>query len=662
MGIIHVLDTDVSNKIAAGEVVERPHSIVKELVENSIDAGATSITVELKNGGISYIRVTDNGCGMSEEDAKICFLRHATSKVLTSKDLEAIMTLGFRGEALSSIGAVSKMKLYTKRKEDGQGVCVTCNGGEIVSSSAAGIPNGTIVEVTDLFYNTPARFKFLKKPSTESSYVSDMFSRSLLAHPDISFKLIKDGKEAMFSSGDNSLINAVYAVYGKDYAKNMREVDYEFNGVHVIGAIGTPTAFRSNRNRESFFVNKRYIKSATLIRALEEAYKNQLLPSRFPVAVLNIEIDPTLIDINVHPTKLECKFSNEQDIYQAVYHAVKSTLYAIPNIPEIAPEIAARQNRPSIEDIFEQRIQESKNWKGLISKVPQRDMSEPIEPRKEMLRSIPPKSEGAFATLPKPENKVPKDEAKQQIDTFAMLDYALKRGKSDQSKLSARDPSAYDMSRQYEKIKRYAEQINGQNDIKNTFDDGYFSVIGQIFDTYIIIQKDDKMLLIDQHAAHERLNYESLKADMQERGVTSQMMLIPVDVQLNESEFDVYNDHIQLFNDLGFEIDIKKDCMLSITSVPSDISYSDTEPLFFELLTAVADMKQDIIAAEKERLLYTISCKAAIKANMKISVEEMKQLAEKVFKLKNINTCPHGRPIVIEMTKKELEKAFDRIV
>lgn len=335
MGLIHVLDTEVSNKIAAGEVVERPLSIVKELVENSIDAGATVITVEIRGGGISYIRVSDNGCGMSAEDARICFLRHATSKITTGSDLDAIYTLGFRGEALSSIGAVAKIRLYTKRSCDSMGVCVTCEGGEILSSNDAGAPNGTVIEVTDLFYNTPARLKFLKKPATEAGYITDIMSRFVFAHPEISFKLVRDGKEIVFTPGDSKLLNAVYAVYGKDYTKNMIDVDFEFNGIHVTGLVGNGTLARANRNYETFFVNRRYIKSPLMIRALEEAYKNQIMISKFPVAILNVEIDASAVDINVHPTKLECKFSNEHDIYQTVYHAVKQALYEIPNVPEI---------------------------------------------------------------------------------------------------------------------------------------------------------------------------------------------------------------------------------------------------------------------------------------------------------------------------------------
>ena len=335
MGKIHVLSSEVSNKIAAGEVVERPSSVIKELVENSIDAGATLISVEIKKGGSIYMRVSDNGSGMSEEDAKICFLRHATSKVQTSSDLDAIYTLGFRGEALSSIGAVAEVELFTKRHEDETGVCVTCKGGEILSSDEAGIPDGTSILVENLFFNTPARRKFLKKDATEAGYITDIMTRFIFAHPEISFKLIIDNKEKLFSPGDNSLENSVYTVYGRDYAKGTIPVEYESDGIKITGLIGKGTLARPKRNYQSFFVNRRYITSRTIIAALENAYKNQIMIGKFPMAILNIEINPSLIDINVHPTKLEVKFSDEKAVYNAVYYGVKNALYEIPNVPKI---------------------------------------------------------------------------------------------------------------------------------------------------------------------------------------------------------------------------------------------------------------------------------------------------------------------------------------
>ena len=326
MGKIHVLSSEVSNKIAAGEVVERPSSVIKELVENSIDAGATLISVEIKKGGSIYMRVSDNGSGMSEEDAKICFLRHATSKVQTSSDLDAIYTLGFRGEALSSIGAVAEVELFTKRHEDETGVCVTCKGGEILSSDEAGIPDGTSILVENLFFNTPARRKFLKKDATEAGYITDIMTRFIFAHPEISFKLIIDNKEKLFSPGDNSLENSVYTVYGRDYAKGTIPVEYESDGIKITGLIGKGTLARPKRNYQSFFVNRRYITSRTIIAALENAYKNQIMIGKFPMAILNIEINPSLIDINVHPRKDEVRFHEARLVHDVLLETVANSL------------------------------------------------------------------------------------------------------------------------------------------------------------------------------------------------------------------------------------------------------------------------------------------------------------------------------------------------
>ncbi len=701
MGIIHVLDTEVSNKIAAGEVVERPVSIVKELVENSIDAGASVITVEIRGGGISYIRVTDNGSGMSAEDAKICFLRHATSKISTGADLNAIYTLGFRGEALSSIGAVSKVRLFTKRWTDSVGVCVTCEGGEILSSENAGAPNGTVMEVSDLFYNTPARRKFLKKPASEAGLITDMVGRYVFIHPEISFKLIRDGKEIIFSPGDNKLINSVYAVYGRDYARNMLEVDYEYNGIRVTGMIGKGNLTRANRGYENFYVNKRYIKNAIIIRALEEAYKNQIMISKFPVAILNLETDAALVDINVHPTKQECKFSQEQDIYQAVYHAVKSTLYAMPNVPEIEraevksetgqPGFAAeRGEQRSIEDIFKEKVRRSVEQpvSEFKYKAEHRDTPVKLNPDREPQKPAP-KRDVSTPTPAMPDEKftdtdfgefsrridrskiaenivsapISPDEndskaQAERAETFAMLDYAVKNALKRDRNLKVKDPTL-PQAEEYGGL--YLDNARRVED-DNIFNDGYFRVIGQLFETYILIEKDDRLLIIDQHAAHERLNYEALKSEMESTGVVSQMILEPVRVKLTGEERAVYCEHSKLFGELGFEVGTDGEDAVIISAVPGDVSWSDIEPLFLELLSLTGDMNPNMITAEKQRLLYTISCKTAIKANMKISEREMESLVKKVFALKNINTCPHGRPIVISMTKKEIEKNFKRIV
>lgn len=722
MGIIHILDTEISNKIAAGEVVERPLSIVKELVENSIDAGATNISVEIRNGGISYIRVTDNGCGMSEDDAKTCFLRHATSKIQSEEDLDSIYTLGFRGEALSSIGAVTRVTLYTKRTEDEAGTCVTCEGGEILAAKDAGAPDGTVIEVRDLFYNTPARLKFLKKNTTEGGYIQDIIGRLAFAHPEISFRLIRDGKEVIFTSGDNRLMNVVYAVYGKDYARNMLDVDYEFNGIRVTGVIGKGTLVRANRNNETFFVNRRYIKSALMIRALEEAYKNQIMISKFPTAVLNVELDASSVDINVHPTKLECKFSNEQEIYQAVYHAVKTALYALPNVPEIergekktAESVfkAETGRQSSMEEAFAaassknivkpanefkfttQKRDKIKMWDFIpkAEDAPAEKKTENPEIRSGMrpaLRSITDELPTAAAVPASEPVKVEKPvvetdadisapqgrESEKTVDggegdVFAMLDFAIQRAKNGKtSRIRVREgggeaqnetPEYIDEWQDFYREANEAYRGNKQKE-ENIFADGCFRVIGQVFDTYILVEKNERLLMIDQHAAHERLNFEALKRDMENRSVTSQMLLIPAEVHLNGEEAAVFEENSEMLYDMGFDAELKDNNVVEIKAVPGDMGCSDAEDAFVELLSQLTDMKNDVITNDYQRLLYTIACKASVKANMEMTIQEMEHLVSRVFALENINTCPHGRPIVISMSKKEIEKEFKRIV
>lgn len=710
MGVIHLLDTEISNKIAAGEVVERPASIVKELVENSIDAGATRITVEIRDGGISYIRITDNGCGMGEEDAKICFLRHATSKIQTGEDLEAIYTLGFRGEALSSIGAVTKVKLYTKRAADETGICVSCEGGEILSSKEQGVPDGTVVEVHDVFYNTPARRKFLKKAATEAGYIQDIISRYVFAHPEISFKYIRDGKEIIFSSGDNKLLNAVYSIYGKDYARNMLEVDYEYNGIVISGVVGKGTLARANRTYQTFLVNRRYVKNASMMKAVEEAYKNQIMISKFPTVILNIDINAEEVDINVHPTKLECKFSNESDIYKAVYHAVKTTLYALPNVPEIERTQEQPSNfqpqggeQKSLEELFRDKVRQSNaqapKFTATHRETP-RDLTavhdtreKTVAERKESVPAMASTAEsGMGASMENAYNRYmnkareaqeqsdksvriveeqprnSKQNEEQSVDTFAMLDYALERSKKKTyDKLIVNEATEefepIDEEVEIEKFRDEANEryrIEHQNSEQSLYE-GDFRVIGQLFNTYILIEKDDRMLMIDQHAAHERLNYEALKEELSNSGVTSQILMEPAQIRLSGYEFSIYEMYKAEFSELGFECGDNGVDTVEVSSAPCDLSFSDVEPLFLELLSQAYSNRSELIGDRKQRLLYTISCKAAVKANMAMSMLEMEVLVKKVFALKNINTCPHGRPIVISMSKNEIEKEFKRI-
>ena len=687
MGLIHVLDTEISNKIAAGEVVERPASVIKELVENSIDAGATNITVEIKNGGVTYMRVSDNGCGMSADDAKICFLRHATSKIQTENDLDAIYTLGFRGEALSSIGAVAKVSLFTKRHEDHIGICVTCRGGDILSSEEAGIPDGTSIIAEDLFYNTPARLKFLKKDATEAGYITDIMTRFIFAHPEISFKLTVNGKGKLFSPGDSSLKNAVYTAYGKDYAKGTLEVDYEENGIHVTGLIGKGTLTRPNRNYQSFFVNKRYIKSALIIRAVEDAYKNQIMIGKFPMAVLNIQIDPSFMDINVHPTKLEVKFANEKAVRNAVYYAVKNALYALPNVPEIeridknTGEVLFKRDT-AVEQIDIPSVKQSpdikpaQSYSSSTSKEENRSSVHagmPAKQNKMVFFNDSTPNTNTFAPSPPPvfyndanintKSNISTSDHYEIISTpsAAISNNASEMNKfAQQSTLESKNPETDTDSTDINSIIN-TNEINVETQ-DNVFIDEYFKIVGQVFSTYIIAEKGDKMLLIDQHAAHERLKYEELKKALANKQIMSQILIEPVIVKMTPSEFSAFFEVQNELQNMGFECDEFGDNEVIVRSAPGDLDPGEVEELLLELVTNASVLKHELITEKHERMLYTIACKSAIKANHHLSNQEMETLVRNVLRLKNINTCPHGRPIIITMSQKEIEKEFKRIV
>lgn len=662
MGIINILPGDLSNKIAAGEVVERPASVVKELVENSIDAGATTITVDISKGGSTYIRVTDNGKGMGADDAKTCFLRHATSKIKTDSDLDAIYTLGFRGEALSSIGAVAKVSLYTRQK-GADGVCVKCEGGEIISSNEAGLQHGTAIIVENLFFNTPARAKFLKKDATEAGYITDIMSRFIFAHPEISFRLMVNGKEKLFSPGDNSLENAVCTVYGRDYAKNLIPVSYEADGIKVTGVIGNGNTARPNRSYESFFVNRRYVKSPKLMNALEEAFKNQIMIGKFPLAVLNIEINPLFIDINVHPTKLEVKFSDDRNVYQAVYYGVKNALYAIPE-PEKEPEKADdflgiptdMLKRPAVS-----------NFNPRENPFLKKDRPEPVTPTKSEFSYSGGKTlkENFKSVLEKPAKSVvaePSYTPSVQQDTTPVSQGIL-------SMITDNSAEDEDMKfiggesvlLQY-KNKTIEEATPTQAEkSEEVFE--YFKLAGQVFNTYIIAEQDDNMLIIDQHAAHERIKYEELLEELEAKGLYSQMLIVPLEVRLDGEEQGFYAEAEAELLKLGFDCH-EENGVVIVNGVPSDVDMTEAEELLIELITQYGEGRKELISDTRQRLLYTIACKAAVKANHRLTNEEMEALVRRALALEKCkkNTCPHGRPIIISKTKREIEKEFKRIV
>lgn len=678
MGIINLLPTEISNKIAAGEVVERPASVIKELVENSIDAGATVISVEIRKGGITFMRVQDNGKGMSREDAEIAFIRHATSKIKEESDLDAIYTLGFRGEALSSIGAVSAAELSTKRKEDEAGTHVVCTGGEISLTKDVGTPDGTIFVINNLFYNTPARMNFLKRDATEASYITDIMERFILSHPEISFRYTVDGKEKYFTSGDNSLVNCIYAVYGKNYAKSVITVDYETELLKIKGMIGKGDTARANRAFQSFFVNKRYIKSALITKALEDAYKNQVMIGKHPMAVLNIEINPRFIDINVHPTKLEVKFSQESDIFRAVFHAVENALYAIPNVPQIEHKSPVKSEFTRDDTTTKSQValdfsaNKSQSWQSPSAsgkcepptpvKVQEPISSYALDASNEYFIKKQNELLGEEGELSQAVAENPIKEPKAEL-----LDYL----KPAQSSFT---PTPPEVSR--EEISNKQDEINitpaeipvascGEiTPFENMwgFDRESVRVIGQVFDTYILAESGDTMIIADQHAAHERLKYEELKKELASKSVTSQMLMIPLAVDLSSNEYAIYQENKERFFEMGFEIDDFGDSTVLVRATPEALCEEDLSSLIIEIIDKLGENSTEIITEKMERALYTIACKAAVKANHSFDSKQLEVLLKAIFDLENINTCPHGRPIIITMTKKELEKEFKRIV
>lgn len=671
MGKINVLPTHISDKIAAGEVVERPASVVKELVENAIDAGSTIIDIEIKKGGITYIRVTDNGSGMSREDAKVAFFRHATSKIKTEADLDAIYTLGFRGEALSSIGAVSRTELITKREEDEVGTLVRISGGVIEECSDVGVPNGTTMAVNNLFYNTPARMNFLKKDATEAAAVTDMVERFILSHPEISFRYTVDGKEKYFTAGDNNLISSIYAVYGKNYANSVILVDEETSFGRIFGAIGKGDAARPNKNYQSFFVNKRYIKSLRMSATLGNAYKNQIMIGKYPMAILNIEIDPKFTDINVHPTKLEVKFSKEDEVMGAIYHAVQNALYAIPNVPKIEHKQAVKTEflRDTITTKSQIEITAEPEKKPAFeeNKIAEEKPKQQAKPQWET-KSVPyedakeEKKEDSYALLNSKEYFVKKQSETADVDTKVTTKLQMvAEDLSDNKKVeNIAEPVKLYKTEEPEviRIEELAQNVTN----KWGFSQDNVRVIGQIFGTYILAQSGDTMIIADQHAAHERLKYEELKKELLKKEVTSQMLLLPVAVELSSMEYVTFAENQENFAQMGFEIDDFGGNTILIRATPEPLPEDELKNLVIELIDRFSNKHQGLLTEKMERALYTIACKAAVKANHSYSIKELETLLFAVLDLENINTCPHGRPIIITMTKKELEKEFKRIV
>ena len=784
MGNIVLLDDLTINKIAAGEVIERPASVVKELVENSIDAGATNISIETKNGGISYIRITDNGKGFLPDDMEIAFERHATSKIRQADDLDTVTSMGFRGEALASIAAISHVELVSRTAENEIGKKVEIKGGNVINLEDAGCPKGTTITVTDLFYNTPVRYKFLKKDFTEAGYIEDVVTRIALVHPEIAIKLISSGKVIIQTSGNGDMKSVVYSIYGKDVAENIIDVNYEYEDIKISGVIGKPVIARSNRSNQLFFVNKRYIRDKILTSASEQAYKGLLTIGKYGFLVLNIEMNPQKVDVNVHPAKLEVRFEEENKIFKAIYHAIKDSLLKEDLIPDrtkieldkqaqsnswkmtnnpvqnfnkintisenldkanleasnvmdakeattqtpaeqenkvdILEEINKMQNSPdsidkSKEILFNnQNSAQSNNEES--STAQKKDLDVPLAGVKdyesyeaqthgehEKGESAFSKIEGIFSRFGKKGKEEEKEEEKEDLDDTKNFIAQIYNNKNENM---SDETKKVDLSEISEKMQEL-DNLKVEPDYQN-FDEMYartfgvtkkeepkveeekdeykveseelktaenvslfekipqsatpeYKFIGIAFSTYIIIEMNNELYIIDQHAAHERIMYEKIKANYySDTNKDSQLMLLPDVINLSHKDMQIAKDNMEIFEKAGFVLEEFGENTIKLSGVPTVCLELDTKELFLETLDEINTVARTAKQEIEEKFIATVACKAAVKANMALTREEVDNLMKQLLVLPNPFTCPHGRPTAIRMTKNDIEKKFSR--
>lgn len=653
---IRLLPPQVSELIAAGEVVERPSSVVKELLENAIDAKATAITVELKEGGIRYLRVTDNGIGIAGEDVPTAFLRHATSKLEKRQDLEQIATLGFRGEALASIAAVAKVELLTKIQEEKLGTRATVQGGGRVHTEAVGCPEGTTILVRDLFYNLPARLKFLKKTATEAAYAVDVVEKLALSHPEISFRLIKDNKSLLHTPGDGKLLSAVYAVLGREFASQVREVDYTYNNIRLTGFITRPSYTRANRKLQLFFVNQRYVRSGLCMQALQEAYQNEIMVGRFPACVLELTLPYASVDVNVHPAKTEIKFLQDSSVYECIYFGVKSALSAADELTP-PPEKKPLPTHPPVPTGVQQTLKAGTGY-SQVKPAPEQPAAFPPDteaPRPEpsyeeispeQSRPARPRSSAAGDSLHCPpayrQNQPPKSSSqpsseerlKQAVQGFSFLSGANFSSSREEPAPAKPEP---------------AQPV--QEDVPA------LRYIGEVFQTYLLLEAGDKFIVMDKHAAHERIRYEQLRSQLSLD--CAQALVHPIPLTLTADQQALLEEHRARLAEYGLRFG-KTQEGICLTAAPSVLEHSQLSLLVEEMLSSIAAGKQDISPAAWERLLETTACRGAIKGGEENSREELQRLALQVWKDPTIRHCPHGRPIAVVFTRRQLEKRFGR--
>lgn len=693
MAHIKVLDQITIDKIAAGEVIERPASIVKELVENTIDAGADHVTVEIEDGGVTLIRITDNGCGIAREDVRNAFLRHSTSKIEHVEDLSHISSLGFRGEALSSIAAVTKTELVTKPKDDVLGTRYVIEGGKEISFEETGASDGTTFQIRQLFYNVPARRKFLKTAMTEAGHVQDLLTRLALSHPEVAFRFLNNGQERLRTSGSGKLKEVIYSIYGREIAANVQEIDFEKHKIHITGFIGKPVITRGNRNFETFFVNGRYVRSNMISKAAEDAYKDFKMQHRFPFVVLHFQVDGEKVDVNVHPTKMELRFQNQQDVYDAVYEGIHRALLQ----EELIPQVTVPETVPkTVKAAF--LTQSDTAVDNPVSENPVKTEPSPflLKPKSEKNNSgilvnpsVPPKL-GADKNVTAVQEEVRDEEyfirkMRERVQAYhnrassaevsgksdifrektqtqkTRIEQAVKQEPITESNLHVKEQSNYHIGQNSTPLPKQLDLFEEKllkRDVR-----AEYKLIGQVFDTYWLVQFHDNLYIIDQHAAHERVLYERTLKEMKNREFTSQYLSPPMILTLSMQEEELLKTHMDRFTKIGFEIEHFGGEAYAVRAVPGNLFGIAKKELFIEMLDSLADGLTTSTAPELiDEKIASLSCKAAVKGNSRLSAQEVDTLIGELLLLENPYHCPHGRPTIIAMSKRELEKKFKRIV
>lgn len=663
MANIQVLDQITIDKIAAGEVIERPASIIKELVENAIDAGASAVTVEIKEGGISFIRITDNGCGIPKGEVPLAFLRHSTSKIRSVDDLSTVASLGFRGEALSSIAAIAQVELITKTKDEVTGTRYRIEGGAEKSIEDTGAPDGTTFLVHQIFYNTPARRKFLKTPMTEASHVSELMTRLALSHPEVSIQFINNGQEKLHTSGNGKLKDIIYHVFGRDIANNLLETNERIDGIQVQGFIGKPIISRGNRNYENYFINGRYVKSNIIAKAIEDAYKDFTMQHKYPFTALHFTMDGTDLDVNVHPTKMELRFSNQQGVYNFIYNALKQTL----SEPELIPRVELPEAKPVVQKI--NSIVETKQVQSTMpvmqeTKQPAMEEEKNLDYfMKKMQERVTAYHQQAVEVKPTPAPSVIQENVNYEALPASQA-AAVKQPVPEQRTVAKEPMPEQAVAPREEKSVVTEKQLDFFEEKLLTKKAAQeYKIIGQLFETYWLVEFHEQLYIIDQHAAHERVLYEKTLRGMKDREFTSQYLSPPIILNLSMQEEEALNTHIDIFTNIGFEIEPFGGDSYAIRAVPDNLFSIAKRELFTEMLDQLVDgihssLAPDIVAEK----VASMSCKAAVKGNSRLSAAEVETLIGELLELENPYHCPHGRPTIIAMTKRELEKKFKRIV